>query len=277
VVINARTSVGLNAHVRSAAACGLDGQSGEVSERYLAPDAATVVDWVQSLPGPVAVTYEAGPAGFGYETGPAGFGLARAFDDAGIRCAAPSAQRSRPDRGLRVPLSRSAWSRRRRSCRRPAGDWIKTYVRDARHLAWLLHLSEIVQVAVPSRELEACRDLTRSRKAARRDLMSARHRVGKLLLSHGLVYPDKTAWTARHDEWRRRQRLPMRHWQMAFESAYGAVVAARERRDRLDEAIEAMAADCDLTPVVRWLGCLRGVSTQAAFALAVEIGDWHRL
>ena len=37
-----------------------------------------------------------------------------------------------------------------------------------------------------------------------------------------------------------------------------------------------MAADSEFTPVVRRLGCLRGVSTLTGFALAVEIGDWHR-
>ena len=48
------------------------------------------------------------------------------------------------------------------------------------------------------------------------------------------------------------------------------------RRDRLDAAIAAMAADSEFTPVVRRLGCLRGVSTLTGFGLAVEIGDWHR-
>lgn len=54
-----------------------------MSERHLAPDPATVIDWVRGLPGPVAVTYEAGLTGFG---------LARAFDEVGARClvAAPS-------------------------------------------------------------------------------------------------------------------------------------------------------------------------------------------
>jgi transposase len=47
------------------------------------------------------------------------------------------------------------------------------------------------------------------------------------------------------------------------------------RRDRLDAAIAAMAADSVFTPVVTRLGCLRGVSTLTAFALAVEIGDWR--
>jgi hypothetical protein len=37
-----------------------------------------------------------------------------------------------------------------------------------------------------------------------------------------------------------------------------------------------MAADSEFTPIVRRLGCLRGVSTLTGFALAVEIGDWHR-
>ena len=38
-----------------------------------------------------------------------------------------------------------------------------------------------------------------------------------------------------------------------------------------------MAAAGPYTPVVHRLGCLRGVSTLAAFGLAVEIGDWNRL
>src|SRR3546814_1020110 len=37
-----------------------------------------------------------------------------------------------------------------------------------------------------------------------------------------------------------------------------------------------MAADTEFTPLVRRLGCLRGVSTLTGFALAVEIGDWER-
>ena len=48
------------------------------------------------------------------------------------------------------------------------------------------------------------------------------------------------------------------------------------RRKRLDLAIEQMAAESEFTPLVRRLGCLRGVGTLTGFALAVEIGDWHR-
>ena len=41
-------------------------------------------------------------------------------------------------------------------------------------------------------------------------------------------------------------------------------------------SLAAMAADSEFTPVVRRLGCLRGIGDLTGFALAVEIGDWHR-
>lgn len=42
---------------------------------------------------------------------------------------------------------------------RPAGDRIKTEAPDAAHLARLLRLGEITEVAVPEREIEAVRSL----------------------------------------------------------------------------------------------------------------------
>ncbi|MGH3885999.1 MAG: hypothetical protein ACRDSZ_05395 [Pseudonocardiaceae bacterium] len=50
---------------------------------------------------------------------------------------------------------------------RPVGDRVKIDVRDARHLARLLHLEEIVAVVVPSVEQEAARDLVRAREDVR--------------------------------------------------------------------------------------------------------------
>ena len=62
----------------------------------------------------------------------------------------------------------------------------------------------------------------------------------------------------------------------AFDADYETVQLTLTRRDRLDAAIAALAADSEFTPVVRRLGCLRGVSTLTALGLAVEIGDWDR-
>ena len=241
-----RTSVGLDVHARSVVACALNGDTGEVFQRRLTPDRGEIVAWLSDLPGPVAVTYEAGPTGFG---------LARALTTAGIACevAAPS------------------------KLIRPSGDRVKTDVRDAAHLARLLHLGQITAVTGPTARQEAARDLVRAREDCRGDLMSARHRISKLLLRQGIVYSGGKAWTGRHQLWLRAQRFDNPALQLSYDAAYDAMLACVERRTRLDEAITKMAADSEFTPVVHRLGCIRGVATLTAFGLAVEIGDWHRL
>jgi transposase len=62
----------------------------------------------------------------------------------------------------------------------------------------------------------------------------------------------------------------------SFEFDYDTVLAVTARRDRLDTAVAAMAADSEFTPVVHRLGCLRGISTLTALGLVVEIGDSGR-
>jgi len=245
-VFTERTSVGLDVHARSVVAAAVDGVTGEVVRARLTPGNDDVVGWVRSLPGPSAVVYEAGPTGFG---------LARAFMAAGIRCevVAPS------------------------KTQRPSGDRVKTDARDAMHLAKLLRLDEIVAVSVPSVEQEAARDLVRAREDVRGDLMRARHRVSKLLLRQGIVYYGGKAWTGTHLVWLRAQHFDLPGLQFAFDAEHEAVLQAEARRNRLDSAIEAMAASSEFTPVVHRLGCLRGVSTLTAFGLAVEVGDWDRL
>jgi transposase len=87
--------------------------------------------------------------------------------------------------------------------------------------------------------------------------MRARHRVSKLLLRQGIVYYGGNALTRTHLVWLRRQRFDAPGLQLAFDAEREAVLQAEARRDRLDKAIEAMAADSEYTPVVRRLGCLR--------------------
>ena len=240
-----RTSVGLDVHARSVVAAAIDTSTGEVFKERLTPSHDHVRGWLRGLPGPVAVAYEAGPTGFG---------LARVLTGEGVRCvvAAPS------------------------KLQRPSGDRVKTDARDAMHLARLLRMDELTPVAVPSVAQEAARDLVRAREDCRGDLMRARHRLSKLLLRQGIVYCGGQAWTGAHHTWLARQRFETPAVAMTFESDYEAVLAVQARRDRLDTAIEVMAAESEFTPIVRRLGCLRGISTLTGFALAVEIGDWHR-
>ena len=51
-----------------------------------------------------------------------------------------------------------------------------------------LHPNKIVAVTITSVEQEAERNLVRAREDYRGDFMSARHRLSKLLLRHGIVY-----------------------------------------------------------------------------------------
>ena len=240
-----RTSIGLDVHARSVVAAAIDEHTGEVVRRRFGYDPAGVVNWVAALPQPAAVTYEAGPTGFA---------LARLFDAAGIAClvAAPS------------------------KLQRPTGDRVKTDARDALHLARLLRLGEIVAVRVPSLEQETARDLVRAREDNRGELMAARHRLSKLLLRHGIIYDGKHAWTGAHDAWLRRLRFEYPGLRAAFDADYEAVQQIGARKDRLDKLIEQMAAESEYADTVRRLGCLRGISTLTAFALAVEIGEWDR-
>jgi transposase len=236
--------VGLDVHARTTLAGVLDAVSGELRLQRVSPRSEETVAWLERLPAPVRVAYEAGPTGYG---------LARGCAEAGIACtvAAPS----------KIP--------------RAPGDKVKTDRRDAERLARLLRLGELVAVRVPEPHEEAARDLVRAREDARGDLMRARHRLSKLLLRHGLVY-DASAWTGAHDAWLRRQSFASRPLALAFDESYAVVLQAKTRRDGLDRAIAELAGEPPFAEVVGRLCCLRGVSTLSALALTVELGDWSR-
>src|SRR2546423_14785639 len=113
-----------------------------------------------------------------YEAGPTGFGLYRHLVERGIDCAvvAPGLVPQRP------------------------GERLKTDSRDARKLARLLSGGLLEAIDVPSRELEAARDLVRAREDARLDRMRDRHRLSKFCLRHGRLLPT-SGWTVLRRKW----------------------------------------------------------------------------
>src|SRR5262249_12837198 len=136
-----------------------------------------VVRFLSALRGPVRAVYEAGPTGFG---------LARAGVAAGVEMVvvAPG----------KTP--------------RGAAERVKTDQRDAELLVRLLLAGSLRPIYVPSEQQEAARDLVRAREALRQDLMRCRHRVSKLLLRQGRVYPAAlTTWTVAHRDWLAGQRF----------------------------------------------------------------------
>jgi transposase len=236
--------VGLDVHARSVVGCAIDEKTAEIRTQRIGARTEQIVDWVRAQPGPVVACYEAGPTGFG---------LARALTAAGVHCevVAPS------------------------KLERPSGDKVKTDRRDAERLARLLRIGEVPGVRVPTEAEEAARDLVRAREDCRSDLMRARHRLSKLLLRQGLVW-EHSAWTGAHEDWLRSHRFHRRGVQLAFDEALDTVFTVHARRNRLDAAIEEMAATEPLAGPIGRLRCLRGVSTLTATGLCVEVADWHR-
>jgi transposase len=99
----------------------------------------------------------------------------------------------------------------------------------------LLAAGHLRPVVVPAPEPEALRDLVRAREDLRGDLMTARHRAGKLLPRRGLIFDAPgAAWSARHLRWLSKIRFE----DQLVELVFGKYLAHHEvllaRRDRLD-------------------------------------------
>lgn len=239
------TFIGLDVHAASVAGCALIPDTGELVRTQMDSDPAVVLDWVHRFPAPVKAVYESGPTGYV---------LARYLRAAGIDCIIAASSKL-----LRAP-----------------GDKVKTDQRDARHLAEMLAVGSVTEVRVPTPEQEELRDLSRLRAVAAKNLAHARHRVNAILLRHGIRYPEATKWTKVHRAWLHRQRFDSPILQFTYESYVEQAELAAEHLKRVDERVAAVAKDCQYTPVIDALMCLRGIQVTSGFGLAVEIGDWTR-
>ena len=239
----ARTLVGLDVHATKVVAAVLDVETGELAFFSMTADTAGVAGFCAGLPGPVRAAYEAGPTGYG---------LARelARREVGCLVAAPS----------KIP--------------RGPGERVKTDRRDAELLARLLLAGKLHPVRVPDREEEALRDLIRAREAVRVDLMRCRHRLGNLLLRHGIRYEDGEAWTTRHQQWLGTITLTQPAAHATFLDARGAIDGLVHRREQLEQEIIALLPGSPWSVQTARLRCMRGIDTLSAVGLCAEVGDF---
>jgi transposase len=240
------TWVGLDVHARSTHAAVIDLATGELSRARFGPGVDAPVMWLASLAGPVRACYEAGPTGFG---------LYRAAVAAGIRVevVAPG----------KTP--------------RGASDRVKTDRKDAELLARCLLAGSLHPIVVPSVEVEAARELTRCHDACRRDLMNARHRVSKMLLRHGRVYPKPTTWNRDHRRWLARQQFEQPASELTYANLIAQVDGLTARKHALAERLSQLASDEQWWPTVARLRAFRGVDTLTALSIHLELGgDWQR-
>jgi transposase len=240
------TWAGLDVHARSTHAAAIDASTGELVRARFGPGIEEPVAWLAGLPGSVRACYEAGLTGFG---------LYRAAVAAGV-----SVEVIAPGKTPRGP-----------------SDRVKTDRKDAELLARLLAAGSLTPVVVPPVQVEAARELMRAHDACRRDLMTARHRVSKMLLRHGRVYPEPSTWTTRHRSWLARQQFNEPASELVFADLLAAVDGLTGRKAAIAERLSRLAQDEQWWPTVARLRCFRGVDTLTAFALHLELGgDWER-
>ncbi|HZE34554.1 MAG TPA: IS110 family transposase [Actinoallomurus sp.] len=240
------TWVGLDVHARSTDAATIDSMTGELRRVRFGPGVEGPIAWLQQLPGPVRACYEAGPTGFG---------LYRAATAAGI-----SMQVIAPGKTPRGP-----------------SDRVKTDRKDAELLARLLLAGSLTRVVVPPPEVEAAREMTRAHDACRRDLMNARHRVSKMLLRHGRVYPKPTTWSAEHRRWLAQQRFAEPASDLVFADLLASVDGLTARKQAIALQLSRLAVDKRWWPTVARLRAFRGIDTLTALSIHLELGaDWRR-
>src|ERR1700730_7716408 len=240
------TYAGLDVHARSTHAAAIDVSTGELVRARFGPGVEEPVAWLAGLPGTVRACYEAGPTGFGpYRAAVAAGG---------------SAEGIAPGKHPRGPSARVSTDRKRGE--RPAR---------------LLLAGSLTSVVVPPVEVEAARELVRSHDACRRDLMTARHRVSKMLLRHGRVYPESSTWTVAHRRWLARQQFQETASELVFADLIASVDGLSARKAQVAERLSRLAQDEAWWPTVARLRCFRGIDTLTAFALHLELGgDWQR-
>lgn len=240
------TWVGLDVHARSTYGAAIDSGTGELRTVRFGPGTEAAVEWMANLPGPVRACYEAGPTGFG---------LYRAAVAAGV-----GMQVIAPGKTPRGP-----------------SDRVKTDRKDAELLARLLLAGSLSRVVVPPPEIEAAREMTRAHDACRRDLMAARHRVSKMLLRHGRVYPKPSTWTQEHRRWLARQQFDEPASRIVFADLIASVDGLTARKQAIALKLSEIASDERWWPIVARLRAFRGIDTLTALSIHLELGgDWRQ-
>jgi transposase len=93
----------------------------------------------------------------------------------------------------------------------------------------------MIETAAEDEPWQAAREFVRAREDARTDLMRARHRLSKLLLRQGLVWP-KSACSRQHGVWLNQLSFSYAPLMLSFDEAHWAVQQATSRRDRLHDS-----------------------------------------
>ena len=189
-----------------------------------------------------------------YEAGPCDYHLSRYLTGNGIDCSviAPS----------QMP--------------RKSGDRVKTDRRDAITLARLHRAGELTPVYVPELEDKALRDLVRAREDTQKALRKSKQQLGAFLLRHHIIYSGKTMWTSAHFNWLSDISMAHPAQQVTLQEYIDTVDSNAKGVDRLTAQIFDLSDQSRLSPLIKALQAMRGISLIVAATVAAELGDLRR-
>jgi len=241
---------------------GLDAHKKTIQVALLTPGSRVHVEWeVQNEPAAVRrlakrlLREGTGRVRACYEAGPCGYALQRQLQEAGVDCQviAPSL----------IPIK--------------PGEHIKTDRRDARKLAELLRADLLTEVHPPTPEEESIRDLCRAREDAKEDQLRSRHRLVKMLLRRGILWPPgRNSWTQAHREWLRGLVFERESDRAVFDDYLLALEQVEERVRTLEAKLESISQAEPYREPVAWLRCFRGIDTVTAMTIVAELHDFRR-
>lgn len=246
------TWVGIDDHKRSLTVAVLRGSRGRDPEiQTIINEDRALRRWVRKLVrgaggGEIRMCYEAGPNGFA---------LKRRLEAMGSVVVEVMAPTLTPRR---------------------AGQRVKTDPIDARKLVQLFRSGELTDVATPSEEDEAARDLVRTYHRVTVEATRKRHHILKFLVRRGRIYRDGVHWTQKHRAWLAGQVWDSWKDEMSFMELRTGLRELEDRQARLEEAMERLAKEDGRAVAVGVLRCFHGIRTAAALTLVTEIFDVRR-
>lgn len=116
----------------------------------------------------------------------------------------------------------------------------------------------------------------RAREDAQKDLLSARHRLSKMLLRYGFRFMETKNWTLKHRAWIKQVRFDAHHAQQVLDNYLLSIEQIEERLKMLTAQIEEAATDKAVVKQVGWLRCFRGIDTVTAMTILAELHDFRR-